>query len=496
MEIVFYLSSGLFLGWSLGANDAANVFGTAVGSGMIRFMTAATVCSLFVIFGATVSGAGAAQGLGSLGAVNALPGAFIVALSAAAAVRWMTKAGLPVSITQAIVGAILGWNLFSRSVTDMDLLLTIVGTWVACPILGAVFAALLYKVAAKLVYRSKVHLLRLDFYTRLGLILAGALGSYSLGANNIGNVMGVFIPSSGFSDINVADLFTFSAVQQLFLLGAVAIAVGVFTYSRGVMMTVGRRIMPLTPLGAWVVVVSHSIVLFLFSSTSLQDFLMRWGLPTIPLIPVSSSQAVVGAVLGLGLLKGMKSARQVQWKVLLHIASGWVSTPVAAAVICFVALFFMQNVFGEQVYRPVIHVLSPQAMERLESSGVDTSSLEDLTGVEIANSRDFRDVVALRRDLTEEEEKLVVSTAEIFPTFVDPSKIAELDPRYLSRERRNALERLSGSSFAHKWQLRDALAEQSEDWELKGEDASRAREKELREHLEYVYRIFQVGRSR
>jgi len=27
-----FLTSGLFLGWSLGANDAANVFGTAVGT--------------------------------------------------------------------------------------------------------------------------------------------------------------------------------------------------------------------------------------------------------------------------------------------------------------------------------------------------------------------------------------------------------------------------------------------------------------------------------
>ena len=34
-----FLSSGLFLGWSLGANDAANIFGTAVGTKMVRFHT-------------------------------------------------------------------------------------------------------------------------------------------------------------------------------------------------------------------------------------------------------------------------------------------------------------------------------------------------------------------------------------------------------------------------------------------------------------------------
>ena len=97
IAVLVFLSSGLFLGWSLGANDAANVFGTAVGSRMVRFSTAAVICAVFVILGAVVSGAGATQGLGKLGAINALPGAFMVALSAAVAVYWMTRAGLPVA---------------------------------------------------------------------------------------------------------------------------------------------------------------------------------------------------------------------------------------------------------------------------------------------------------------------------------------------------------------------------------------------------------------
>ena len=54
----FYLTSGLFLGWSLGANDAANIFGTAVGSKMIRFRTAAIIAGIFVIIGATLQGSG------------------------------------------------------------------------------------------------------------------------------------------------------------------------------------------------------------------------------------------------------------------------------------------------------------------------------------------------------------------------------------------------------------------------------------------------------
>ena len=65
-------------------------------------------------------------------------------------------------------------------------------------------------------------------------------------------------------------------------------------------------------------------------------------------MPVSSSQAVIGAVLGLGVLKG---GRGIRFRVLGEIATGWVTTPIIACVITFIALFFLQNVFAIQVMR-------------------------------------------------------------------------------------------------------------------------------------------------
>jgi PiT family inorganic phosphate transporter len=300
----FFLSSGLFLGWSLGANDASNVFGTAVGSRMIKFRTAAIYCSLFIILGAVISGAGASHTLRELGSVNALAGAFVVAFSAAISVYLMTLARFPVSTSQAIVGAIIGWNLFTGALTDINSLTKIVSTWILCPVLSAAIAVFSYKLVVFLISTFKIHIFKLDRYTRNGLLLAGIFGSYSLGANNIANVMGVFVPVAPFSDITFLGLFTLSAEQQLFFLGGLAIAVGVFTYSKRVMMTVGSGIMSLSPVAAFVAVWSHSIVLFLFSSQGLEAFLKFHGLPTIPLVPVSSSQAIVGAVIGMGFLKG------------------------------------------------------------------------------------------------------------------------------------------------------------------------------------------------
>jgi PiT family inorganic phosphate transporter len=370
VTILFFLSSGLFLGWSLGANDAANVFGTAVGTRMVRFGTAAMICSVFVILGAVVGGSGAAHTLGKLGAINALGGSFMAAGSAALAVFAMTKAGLPVSTTQAIVGAIIGWNLFTGTRTDASTLITILSTWIICPVLAACIAAALFKLTTRIIQATKPHLIRQDAYTRLGLVLAGAFGAYSLGANNIANVMGVFVPVSPFTEFHFAGLGTISSVQQLFLLGAVAIAVGVITYSKRVMLTIGGRLLPMSPVAAWVVVVSHSIVLFVFSSQGLEALLANAGLPTIPLVPVSSSQAVVGAVIGIGLLRG---GRSIRWPTLGRIGLGWVATPFIAGVICFVGLFFLQNVFNQEVYRPTPNQLSHPGMEHLERDGVAVS---------------------------------------------------------------------------------------------------------------------------
>jgi PiT family inorganic phosphate transporter len=336
--VLLLLTGGLFLGWSLGANDAANVFGTAVGTRMVSFTKAAAICSVFVILGAVISGAGASDTLGKLGAIDTLSASFVAAVAAALTVYMMTRLELPVSTSQAIVGAIIGWNIHSGSPTDLSIVIKIVGTWVACPILAGLVAMLLFKITVPSIKLARLHLLRLDAITRLALIVAGAFGAYSLGANNIANVMGVFVSANPMMPINVAGLFSLTGVQQLFLLGGLAIALGVFTYSKKVMLTVGAGLMPLSPVAAWIVVMSHSIVLFLFASQGLEALLAGSGLPTIPLVPVSSTQAVVGAMLGLGILKG---GGGMNLKVLARIASGWVTTPVIACIVCFVALSFL-----------------------------------------------------------------------------------------------------------------------------------------------------------
>ena len=117
-------------------------------------------------------------------------------------------------VTWLIVGAIVGWNLFTGSPTDTESLIKILSTWIACPILAGLIGALLFKLTVVFVRWAKFHLFRLDAYTRLALILAGAFGSYALGANNIANVMGVFLPSNPFTTFGTDGSFTSSQGQR------------------------------------------------------------------------------------------------------------------------------------------------------------------------------------------------------------------------------------------------------------------------------------------
>ena len=94
------------------------------------------------------------------------------------------------------------------------------------------------------------------------------------------------------------------------------------TYSRKVMMTVGRKITPLDEYSALIAQLSGAITVEIFTQVG---------------VPVSSSQAIVGGVAGVGFVKGAKT---VSTRRLLEIAIGWVSTPISAGIISYFLIEF------------------------------------------------------------------------------------------------------------------------------------------------------------
>lgn len=490
-ELLFFLSSGLFLGWSLGANDAANLFGTAVGSRMVRFRTAAVVCSLGVILGAVVGGAGAAHTLGRLGAVNTLPGAFTVALAAALATLAMTRCGLPISTSQAIVGAIIGWNIYAGMVTGSRALSQIVASWVVCPLLAGAAAVGLYLLLRAGLRRSRIHLLRQDALLRAGLLLVGAFGAYSLGANNIANVMGVFLPDNPFRDVTVLGV-TLSAAQLLFLLGGLAIAAGIMTYSDRVIRTVGDRLLQLSPEAALVVVLAQSLVLYVFASEGLEAWLAARGLPTFPLVPVSSSQAVVGAIIGLGLMRG---GRGIRLRPLGGIGLGWVATPLAAGIIAFFLLFFVDNVFDQQVARSSLFRFDAEVLAEADRAGIADETLSAWQGREGKNAMRLQQALERDAGLTRAEAQRLLELAEVVPVHIDLDRAGlHLDEEWLGPDAMRALHALAGRRFEHRWQLHEALAKASPLWrERQDTPLNRGWNRDVRDKLAFIERVFLAG---
>lgn len=187
---MFYLISALYLGWSLGANDAANIFGTAVSSKMLKFITAAILASIFVILGAILEGGAGIETIGKLSVMD-LSTAGISSLSAAIAVTIMTILKLPVSTSQAVVGSIVGVGIMQKHVTLIGLD-KIIMCWIGTPIGGCIFSIILYLILAKVINRLQPSWAGFDFIMRVGLIITGCYGAYALGANNVANVTAVF----------------------------------------------------------------------------------------------------------------------------------------------------------------------------------------------------------------------------------------------------------------------------------------------------------------
>jgi PiT family inorganic phosphate transporter len=87
------------------------------------------------------------------------------------------------------------------------------------------------------------------------------------------------------------------------------------TYSRRVMMTVGSGVMRLEAFTALVAVSSMALTVHAFALIG---------------VPVSTSHAIIGAIVGIGIMRG---AHLVRFRILRNIAYGWLLTPIVSFIL-------------------------------------------------------------------------------------------------------------------------------------------------------------------
>jgi PiT family inorganic phosphate transporter len=299
--------AGLYVGWNIGANDAANCMGTSVGAGLLRYRTAIAIVAVFVVIGGVIDGHAVMKTIGTGIVTSPLSprGVLTALICSGFFVTLATFFKMPTSTSQAIVGGVTGVGLAANLSVNGSKLATIVQCWVFSPVLTLAMAYVLFRIVRRLIDWIPDQNLAYRVISVL-MVASVAYVAYSLGANNVGSAIGP-----------IASLEVLGP-RWLTLLGGASLAVGALTFGHGVTETVGRSITPLDVPGAFAAQVSAAFGIHLFSLLG---------------IPVSTSQAIVGAVLGVGLVYG---ARTVSRRKLLEIAVGWVLTPTLAGTVSFV----------------------------------------------------------------------------------------------------------------------------------------------------------------
>ena len=351
--IYLLLVSGLFMGWSTGSVDSASAFGTAVATRVVKYRTAVTIIAIMVIAGAFIGGANNIGKLSELATSNEVIAsaedvkqavesgmietlklksalkAAIIFVCAALTVFIMTNLKLPDSANQALSGAIIGWGLCYADYTDPAILginLPQIGkfasTWILNPLGAGIISFVIVSLVNRFLTEKLSSLSSYDNIIKFGYLGAGIFAAYSIGINSSASVTALYFDATGLG----ANLLT--NAQLTATIGGISIAIGALTYSKKVMMTVGSGIAEITQMDGFLVVISMALTVLLMGK--------------LLGIPVSNSQAIVGAVMGAGLTRGVKYVNFNKFK---SIAIAWGTSPCAAALLTFLVGLCTKNFF-------------------------------------------------------------------------------------------------------------------------------------------------------
>ncbi|AQQ66649.1 phosphate permease [Microbulbifer agarilyticus] len=159
------------------------------------------------------------------------------------------------------------------------------------------------------------------------MIFTACAMAFAHGSNDVANAVG---PLAAVVNTVQQGAVTAKAVMPpwILLLGGAGIVVGLATYGFKVMATIGRKITELTPSRGFAAELGAAATVVLASGTGL---------------PISTTHTLVGAVLGVGLARGIGA---LNLRMITTIAASWVITLPAGAGLAILFFFFFKGVFG------------------------------------------------------------------------------------------------------------------------------------------------------
>lgn len=394
------------MAWSIGANDVANSMASAVGAKAITFKQAVLIAGLLNFIGAVFVGEHVVETVkGGIVNISLIPNSsillfgFVSALLAAAI--WVTLSTwyeMPISTTHSVIGALMGFGIIASGITCVHWgkIGSVAMSWVLSPVFGCILAFLVFKIIVRLIFAKEypveaakmvgpfiigitaflvVSSLLLETSLSVSLnvttfndamIFSGIVGvlviiitllllrnihaksvedyatvesifrklqittscyvAFAHGANDVANAIGpvaAIIPLAQRGEMSVAAQVPY----WLLALGGIGITFGCLTWGKKVMQTVGHRITSLT---------------------NTRGFSVDFGAATTVLIasklglPISTSHTVVGAVIGVGLARGLEA---IDLGIIKKIVISWLITLPVAAITSITIFLVLTTIF-------------------------------------------------------------------------------------------------------------------------------------------------------
>ncbi|MGE3919639.1 MAG: inorganic phosphate transporter [Gammaproteobacteria bacterium] len=416
MTILFIVLAclfGLMMTWSVGANDLANIMSTTLGSRSVTIRNAIIIAIIFEFAGAFLGGSGVSHTLRD-GIINTqllidtpnilLYGMLAVLLSAT---TWMLIAsyfGLPVSVTNATVGAIVGFGSIVLGVHAMHWkqVIYIAISWVSSPLIAGILAYLLFINIQRLILIQSEPFVHAKRYAPIYLFVVGIILSLMVLVKGLKHFHIVVTPLTNFvmtlgtafvvtligswviqsvklpsgtrrlhaqfiaTEKVFAILMALTACAMVFAHGSndVAIAVGpmaeVITIA-----TSGEKAVLTSALPAWIVFLGASGVivgLLMYGRKVIET--VGHGITTLTPsrafsatiaaastvvvstsfgIPVSATQTLIGAIFGVGLARGIDS---LNLRVVRNIFTSWIITLPIGAGLAIMLYYLFHIIFG------------------------------------------------------------------------------------------------------------------------------------------------------
>lgn len=401
-----------FMTWGVGANDLANVMSTTMGSKAVTVKQALIIAILFEFAGAFLGGSGVTEtmrdGIIDTSRLINEPHILIQGMLGVlmACTIWMNLAsylGVPVSITNALVGSMVGFGsmVLGQDAIHWNEVSHIAIGWITSPLISGITAYILFMTIQQSIFTRSNPLEKAKFYIPIYLFLVGAILSFITvfkGLNHFNiqltfkhnllimllssisiTVIGLFIirqiPEAyhikrrerflqveryfavlmamtacamvfahGANDVSLTVgplTIVHSLIMQsgkslelvtypswIILLGCFGVVIGFLVYGRKVIETVGSSITALTPSRAFAATLSAATTVVFATSIG---------------IPVSATQTLVGAVLGVGLARGIGALNLL---VIRNIFTSWILTLPAASILTVISYKLIQMSFS------------------------------------------------------------------------------------------------------------------------------------------------------